>query len=204
VELTAKEVVIRFVTSSAENTPVVSRVLRVPHTFRYSSPPQSPQPGTAARTASGDRNPKNLVVENGSLFFSHTVNVNGRGGIQWHEIRLDDGKIMQSGEIAHPTRSYIQTTLAVNRRSDVLIGFQEVGPDQFISARYALHAATDRPGSVRGIVRLREGEAATEGGAWGDYSGSVFDADNGIDLWTIQSFANRQGRGGTVIAKVRP
>lgn len=156
--------------------------------------------GTEAKTASGDRNPKNLVIQGKHLWFSQTVDVGGRAGIQWHQVRLD-GTFVQSGLIAHPSNSYIQTTLAVNKRNDVLVGFQETGPDMFVSPRLAVRSFKDKPGTLRPIISLGEGKAATEGGPWGDYSGSTWDADNGLDLWTIQSIANEQGRGSTVIAR---
>jgi hypothetical protein len=72
----------------------------------------------------------------------------------------------------------------------------------FISPRLAYRRATDPPGTLRPMISLGEGKAATEGGAWGDYSGSVVDGDNQLDLWTIQSIADETGRGDTVIAKV--
>lgn len=159
--------------------------------------------GTEAKTASGDRNPKNLVVQGGHLWFSHTVNVNSRAGVQWHQVRVSDGKFVQSGLVADPKNSFIQTTIGVNKRNDVLVGFQETGPDMFISGRFAVRRAGDQAGRLGPIRKLVGGVAATEGGAWGDYSGSTVDGDNHLDLWTIQSFANEQGRGGTIIARIR-
>ncbi|MCW5944009.1 MAG: hypothetical protein KIS66_17400 [Fimbriimonadaceae bacterium] len=204
VELTDKEIVLTTVGQGPGNEPVVKSVVRAPHAFRYFGwPPASAMKGTTARTASGDRNPKNLVVQSRNLWFSHTVNVEGRAGVQWHQVRLD-GTFVQSGLIAHPVNSYIQTTLAVNRQNDVLVGFQETGPEMFVSARCAWRKAGDPRGKMREILAFGEGLAATEGGAWGDYSGSVMDGDNRSDLWTIQSVANEKGRGSTVILRFRP
>ena len=50
-------------------------------------------------------------------------------------------------------------------------------------------------------MRLGEGKAATDGRSWGDYSGSVVDGDNLLDLWTIQSIAGADGRGDTMICR---
>lgn len=203
VHLTGEEIVMSRVGEGPKGTPVVKSVVRAPHTLlHFGWPPASPMKGTEAKTSSGDRNPKNLVVQSGHLWFSHTVNVNGRAGVQWHQVRLDDGKFVQSGLVAHDVNSFIQTTIAVNKRNDVLVGFQETGPGMFISARVAWRRSGDQARTLRPMVALREGVAATEGGAWGDYSGSVVDGDNLLDLWTIQSFANEQGRGGTIIARV--
>lgn len=204
VALTQSDLVITTVRANVRGVPVVASVVRKPHRFRYfGSPPQSPMKGTEARTASGDRNPKNLVVQGNCLWFSQTVNVEGRAGVQWHQFQLD-GKLVQSGLLSHSANSYIQTSIAVNRRNDVLVGFQETGPSMFIAGRCAWRRASDPPGTLRPIVPLAEGLAATEGGAWGDYSGSCMDGDNRIDLWTVQSVANASGRGSTVIARVDP
>jgi hypothetical protein len=201
VTLTERDIILTNVGTGPGDKPVVKSVTRREHKLRYFGwPPQSPMKGVTQRTASGDRNPKNLVIQGNHLWFSHTVNVDGRAGVQWNQFKLD-GTLVQSGLIAHLINSYIETTLAVNNRGDVLIGFQETGPEMFISARAALHKGSDPAGTTSKFFRLREGLAATEGGAWGDYSGSVIDGDNLRDLWTIQSFANLKGRGGTVIAR---
>ena len=104
--------------------------------------------------------------------------------------------------ISDPKRSYIQSTLAVNKREDVVVGFQETGDDMFISPRFAFRSANDPKGTLRNIVSIGEGKAATEGGAWGDYSGSALDGGNQMDLWTVQSIAGVDGKGDTVIAKI--
>jgi hypothetical protein len=142
------------------------------------------------------------VVQGKHLWFSQAVNVNGRAGVQWHQVTLD-GQFVQSGVIEHTKNSYIQTTIAVNKRNDVLVGFQETGPDMFISPRVAWRKAADKKSTLREIFEIATGVAATEGGAWGDYSGSVVDGDNLTDLWTIQSVANKDGRGSTVIMRVK-
>ncbi|CAN1540745.1 hypothetical protein MCEMSE15_01756 [Fimbriimonadaceae bacterium] len=203
VNLTDKEIELTTVGDNGKGTPVVKSVKKAPHGFRYFGwPPQSPMKGTAAKTSSGDRNPKNLVVQGKHLWFSQAVNVNGRAGVQWHQVTLD-GQFVQSGVIEHSKNSYIQTTIAVNKRNDVLVGFQETGPDMFISPRVAWRKAADKKSTLREIFEIATGVAATEGGAWGDYSGSVVDGDNLTDLWTIQSVANKDGRGSTVIMRVK-
>ena len=70
------------------------------------------------------------------------------------------------------------------------VGFQETSPDMFISPRLAWRRAEDPAGTMRKIIRLGEGKAATKGTSWGDYSGSVIDGDNLVDLWTVQSITD--------------
>lgn len=196
-----KDYVIREVTEE-NGEPVVRVLAKSPHNLKYFGyPPQSPQKGTDKKTASGDRNPKAIVLQNGCLWFSHTINRDGRAAVQWHQVNLK-GETVQTGSIHHATQSYIQTTLAVNEDEDVLVGFQETGDDMFISPRMAFRRKDDPPGTLRPMISLGEGKAATEGGSWGDYSGAAIDGANGKDLWTVQSIADPSGRGDTVIAKL--
>ena len=194
--------VITRVTEGKKGDPVAEVVSVRPHGLKHVGyPPQSPQKGTDQLTASGDRNPKNLILQSGYIWFSQAVNFEDRSAVQWHQVKLN-GIIVQSGRISSKTSSYIQTTIAVNKKNDVLVGFQETSPEMFISPRMAFRFADDPAGQLREIVKLGEGRGATNGVAWGDYSGSTVDGDNLTDLWTIQSIANEEGRGETVIVKV--
>ena len=198
----AGDFVISKITEDKDGTPVSMLVSRKPHNLaNVGSPPQSPQKDTTVRTSSGDRNPKNAVLQSGFIWISQTINYQGRAAVQWHQIKLD-GTIVQTGLISGENTNYIQTTIAVNKKNDVLIGFQETNADMFISPRMAFRLAKDAPGTVRGIIHLGEGEGHTDGTSWGDYSGSIVDGDNLLDLWTIQSITDPKGKGHTVIAKL--
>jgi hypothetical protein len=200
--VSGKHFTVRKVTEAEDGTPRAVLVGRTKHGLEHIGyPPQSPQKGTEQKTSSGDRNPKVLYLQGDHIWFSQAVNCNGRSAVQWHQVTLT-GKIVQTGLLSHPTSNYIQTTLAVNEDLDVLVGFQEVNADMFISPRMAFRKADDPAGELGEIISLGEGQAATDGTAWGDYSGSVCDGDNHRDLWTIQSIADDTGRGDTVIVKV--
>ena len=202
-DIDENDFVIRKVSEDADGKPYCQVVSRKPHQLKYIDyPPQSPQKGTEQKVSSGDRNPKNLVFQNGSIWFSQAVNCNGRSAVQWHQIDVASGQIIQTGLIKSDTSNYIQTTIAVNKKNDVLIGFQEVNGHSFISPRFAYRLKKDKPGTVRKIVSAGEGKGATDGESWGDYSGSIIDGDNLLDLWTIQSITNAKGKGETVIIKV--
>ena len=200
--LTKTHFKIQRVTDRGDGTPECVEVGSTAHGLKYVGfPPKSPQKNTTQLTASGDRNPKVLVLQGGYLWFSQAVNCEGRSAVQWHQIKTD-GSIVQTGLISDPKSSYIQTTLAVNKNLDVLVGFQETSADMYISPRLAFRLANDPPGQLRGIVKLGEGKAATNGVSWGDYSGSTVDGDNMTDLWTIQSITDSDGKGDTIIVKV--
>lgn len=202
-EIKKDRFIIRKVSEDANGNPYCQIVSNKPHGLKYIDyPPQSSQKGTAQKVSSGDRNPKNLVFQNGSIWFSQAVNCEGHSAVQWHQLNAKDGKIIQTGLIKSDTTNYIQTTIAVNKNNDVLIGFQQVDGNSFISPRFAYRKAKDKFGTVRKIIEVGEGRGAADGVAWGDYSGSIIDGDNKLDLWTIQSIANEKGRGETVIVKV--
>jgi hypothetical protein len=201
-KITNKNFVITRVHDCGDGTPVATVVANKPHGLKYFGyPPKTPQKGSKQVVSSGDRRPKNLVLQSGCIWFSHAVNVDGRSAVQWHQVKLD-GTIVQTGLIKHPKNNYIQTTIAVNKRNDVLVGFQECGPDMFISPRMAYRKAGDAKGTVCKVIALGAGKGAANGVAWGDYSGSVVDGDNLMDLWTIQSIADEKGKGDTMIIKV--
>lgn len=202
-ELDSVQFTIRRVTEGADGQPYSMVVARRPHGLKYIDyPPQSPQKGTSQKISSGDRNPKNLVFQSGSIWFSQAVNCEGRSAVQWHQVDAKSGNIIQTGLLKSATSNYIQTTIAVNKRNDLLVGFQEVNDQSFVSPRFAFRLAKDKKGTLRPMVSAGEGTGAADGVAWGDYSGSIIDGDNLLDLWTIQSIANEKGKGETVIVKV--
>jgi len=193
---------IRRVTDSGDGTPQCVIVASSEHGLTHIGyPPKSAQKDTDQVTSSGDRNPKNLVIQNGFIWFSQAVNCNGKSAVQWHQVRMD-GSIVQTGLISDPDTNYIQTTIAVNKNEDVLVGFQETNENMFISPRLAFRKSSDPQGQLREIVNLGEGQGATDGVSWGDYSGSTVDGDNMTDLWTIQSITDTEGKGDTIIVKV--
>lgn len=201
--VTDERFVVRRITAAEDGTPRCEEVSSTEHGLDFIGfPPQSPQKGSEQKTASGDRNPKVIVFQNEHLWFSQAVNCDGRSAAQWIQLH-PSGKIVQRGLISSPTSSYIQTTLAVNSRGDVLVGFQETSAEMFISPRFAWRLAGDPLGELRPMISLGEGRAATDGTSWGDYSGSTFDADNGIDLWTIQSTTGDDGKNDCVIARLK-
>ncbi len=201
-QITPKDFIISSIKDSGDGTPASATISSTPHNLKYIEyPPKSPQKGTGIKTSSGDRNPKNLIFHNGCLWFSQAISCEGRSAVQWHQLKLD-GTIVQTGLISDPKSSYIQTTLAVNKQNDVLVGFQETNDNMYISPRFAFRHADDPLGTTRKIVSFGEGQGATDGVSWGDYSGTTIDGDNLLDLWTIQSITDKNGKGDTIIAKV--
>jgi hypothetical protein len=197
------------ITTDADNVPYVAKIWEKTHGLEYvASPPPSPQKGTATTVSSGDRNPKNLVIQGGYLWFAHTINYEGRAAVQWHQIRLTDGETMQTGVIEKENSNYIQATIAVNKNLDVLVGFQETNADMYVSPSFVYRKNTDPNGEMREVITVEKGtdnygDGSEKNVPWGDYSGSILDGDNLTDLWTVQNIMKSKKAVGNRIVKLK-
>lgn len=109
-------------------------------------------------------------------------------------------------------------SIAVNKFRDVLVGYSFFPTNGYASAGYSFHACNDPAGSMQSPFRFKNGtqpywkEDARGRNRWGDYSATVVDPGNDVDLWTIQEFAtnyvgtltNKSGRWSTWWGKVAP
>ena len=169
-----------------------------------SAPPvadHAPQLGSVQKIATNDARIQNLVYRNGTLWTTHTVfsstpAPDGRASVQWWQLSTAGG-VLQSGRIDDPTGAnfYAFPSIAVNKLGDALLGFSCFAGTRFASACYAFRKSTDAPGTFGDVATLREGLASYykiftgSVNRWGDYSASVVDPVNDVDLWTIQEYA---------------
>ena len=80
------------VQSNNDKNPIISptrtEIVNLAHKNEFRNvvgyPPQTPQKATEQLTSSGDRNPKNLIVHSGCLWFSQAINHEGQSAVQWH------------------------------------------------------------------------------------------------------------------------
>jgi hypothetical protein len=97
-------------------------------------------------------------------------------------------------------KHYAYPSIAVNVNGDAVVGYNCFGSDQFPSANYAMHKKTDAPGAMQADTLFKDGPVAYErytDGRWGDYSSTVVDPVNDLDIWTIQQFATTKVNWGT-------
>ena len=172
----------------------------------------APQKGTEKTISPNDSKIHNVVYRNGHLWCTHTVFLpatfpSTRCSIQWWQLS-PTGKIAQFGRIDDPTGHFFfaYPTIAVNSKSDVLVGYTRFAKDQFASANYSFRRATDPVNTMRADTLFKDGEGpyvrfATGRNRWGDYSNTVVDPNNDLDMWTIQQYAAKpvgeSGRWGT-------
>ncbi len=153
------------------------------------------------RIATNDARIQNLVYRNGSLWTTHTVFSSipgpfGRASVQWWQLTPGAG-VLQNGRIDDATGNnfYAFPSIAVNKFNDALLAFSCFAQTRFASACHAFRKAGDAPNTFQDVATLKEGLAkyyktfAGTVNRWGDYSATVVDPVNDVDLWTIQEYA---------------
>ena len=159
-----------------------------------------PQKGSTKGIDGGDARIPQAEYRNGSLWTSHTVwlpfDTPTHSVAQWWQV-LPNGTVRQRGRVEDPSgkTQYAYPSLAVNAQGDALLGYSRFSPTQYASANYSFREQTDPPNTMRGDRVLKSGEAPyfkTYGASrnrWGDYSATVVDPVNDVDMWTIQEYA---------------
>ncbi len=174
--------------------PQLKKIWDIENTSPYQNYPNyAKQMRTDVKIASGDFNPKNAVISNNTVWFCHAVDNNNKTAIEWMQLNISNGNIINSNIIENSKTNYIHPTIAVNTRGDMAIGFEEVNKNSFVSARCAYILAKDIPYNNATIINIAEGNSAFNPNSaeknvpWGDYSCTTIDAANGIDFWSAQN-----------------
>lgn len=141
-----------------------------------------------------------LVYRNGSLWGTQTAylpaNSPTHSSVQWWQVS-PTGAVEQFGRIDDPSAQlfYAFPSLGVNKNNDVLIGYARFSANQHPSGNYSFRAGTDAPNTLQGDTVLKAGETSyfkdygSGRNRWGDYSHTMVDPVNDVDLWTIQEYA---------------
>jgi len=110
----------------------------------------------------------------------------------------DCGAIQQRGRIddASGATFYAYPSIAVNANSDVLIGYSRFSASQYASANYSFRQSCNAANTLQSDAVLKAGEGpyykigvSSQKNRWGDYSSTVVDPANDLDMWTIQEYA---------------
>jgi hypothetical protein len=139
-----------------------------------------------------------VVMRNKVIWGVQTVANQGRAALRWFAIDADSNALLQEGLIADPVLDVFMGSIAVNACNDVVIGFNQSGTSQFVSA-YAVAGATIHNVTTFGVpLLLKSGVARYDvtGGAilarWGDYSATVVDPRHPFTFWTFQEWPSAQ------------
>jgi uncharacterized protein (TIGR03437 family) len=143
---------------------------------------------------------QNCVLRKSSLWCAHTVFSlnNPRTMVQWWQIDPAMNQIQQTGRIDDPTgvTFYAYPSIAVNKNTDVLIGYSRFSGTQYASADYSMRIAADPPNTLRADTVFKLGEASYDrapgdlpSNRWGDFSATMVDPLDDTGFWTIQEYA---------------
>ena len=164
------------------------------------APPDAHQPGPNDDIVTREFFSTGPVLQNGSLWAVHTVNVSGRAGLQWYQIRTADNELLQSGTISDPSLDLYMPSIAVNDFEDVIIGFNGSDNDTPISTYVVVGRTTEGTTSFSPVTLTQRGNGDIDTKPidpigrqrWGDYSSTVVDPTNERVFWTFQEFVDGQ------------
>lgn len=159
-----------------------------------------PQLGSAQLIMGNDSRVQQLVYRNGSLWAVHHAWVPAgaptRCVAQWYQFN-PAGQLLQFGRVqdTNGVFSYAFPSIAVNSVDDVLLGFSRFSATTYASAAYAFRSKSDPTNTMQVEQVFKAGEApyyktfGTLRNRWGDYSSTMVDPVNDLDMWTIQEYA---------------
>jgi hypothetical protein len=167
-----------------------------------------PESGTGISTSS-PYFASSVVMRDSVMWGVQTVANQGRAALRWFSIDARTNALLQEGLIADPVRDVFMGSIAVNACDDVIIGFNESGPGQYVSA-YAVAGATVHNVTTFGEpILLKSGVAAYDvtAGAlvarWGDYSATVVDPRHPLTFWTFQEWPSARDVWSTQITELK-
>jgi hypothetical protein len=186
-----------------ENFTAKAAIAVSPQAWSFGPPTANflPQLGSAIRINANDSRMMNSVLRNGSLWCTHMVFLPAGGNpnrvaVEWWQI-APTGTVRQRGRLQDQSARvhYAFPSLAVNANEDVLIGYSRFSASQYASANYSYRYGGDPPNTLGQDIVLKAGAAryTKDYGSgrvrWGDYSATVVDPLNDLDMWTIQEYA---------------
>ncbi len=180
----------------------------------------APQLGSTQKIDTDDDRLESCVYRNDAIWISHTIflpasSTPTRSSAQWWEIDASAsnlGATLQFGRVDDPTNNffYAYPSIAVNANNDALIGYSRFSASQYASANYSFRYGTDPVDTLRADTVMKAGLASyykdfgTGDNRWGDYSATVVDPVNDLDLWTMQEYAGTNNTWGTWWGNVSP
>ncbi|MFU8844614.1 MAG: T9SS type A sorting domain-containing protein, partial [Bacteroidales bacterium] len=164
----------------------------------------APQLGSDHKFNTVDARFQYMIFRNNKLWCTQHIYLPAdnptRSSVQWWQL-TPAGEILQRGRVDDETgyQFCAFTSIAVNAREDVMIGYASFSPGQYAGGSYVFRYATDPPNTMRQPHQYIDGLAPyykTFGGLrnrWGDYTSTVVDPVNDLDFWTIQQYAELPG-----------
>ena len=167
----------------------------------------------------GDDRLSTAMLQNGTLWTSHTIGVTDTGvasgsatrnGVRWYQLgslTTPTPSVVQSGTLftaGSPgnfnQRNYWVPSIATSTSGRTVIGFSAAGASEFVNAGVAERFAADTAGMLRAPQLFTTAPAAynppgdagsaARGRRWGGVSATVVDGCDGSTIWTLQQFTD--------------
>ncbi len=189
------------------------------HGVQVGMPVNNIQAGSGGAIAGNDFRVLDFEYRNGSGWTTMDVSCNPGGGtvncVQWGEIDLASGSLLQAGIFATEGDYRYFPDLAANHCGDVAIGYSKSSASTFPSIWATGRRSGDSLGLLGNEIEIKAGEisyaafdlnrAPVGVQRWGDYSGMTIDPD-GTTFWYLGEYsknvANTGAKWGTFIGSV--
>jgi uncharacterized protein (TIGR03437 family) len=162
----------------------------------------APQAGSTRKIDAGDSRVQNCLLRGGSIWCAHTIFLPlsnpTRSTVQWFQVDPSNLTVLQRGRIDDPSNTYFYAypTIAVNKNSDALIGYNRFSAQDYPSAEFSFRLASDPASALEPDVLFLAGKssyvaAGTKTGSnrWGDFSRTWTDPTDDLTFWTIQEYS---------------
>jgi uncharacterized protein (TIGR03437 family) len=126
--------------------------------------------------------------------------------VQWFQVDPSVKRILQRGRIddSSGTYFYAYPSIAVNKNSDVLVGYNRFSSQDYPGAEFSFRVASDPPSTLQPDVLFQAGQTSyvaqgftTKSNRWGDFSRAWTDPVDDLTFWTIQEYSVTPARGAT-------
>lgn len=130
------------------------------------------------------------------LLTNHTVDVSGRAGIHWFELRKSgtDWALYQQGLYSPDSTYRWMGSIAMDRDGNIALGYSVSSTSVYPGIRYAGRLVGDPLGQLpQAEVEMQAGSGYQMQNRWGDYSAMQIDPQDDCTFWYTQEYVQTSG-----------
>jgi len=180
----------------------------------YDLPPGAVQrDGGGVRIATNDIRLLNAVFQSSGgtqrLWTAHTSkfswsgDTEARSVVQWYEIDVPSRTVTQQNGFGASGLHYYFPVIQSDINRNAYVTFGRSGANEYAQLRHTGRLAGDPAGQLQGSALLASGQAAYNGGRWGDYFGIARDPSDPRTVWSYGEYAGTGNSWRTRIASAR-
>jgi hypothetical protein len=196
----------------AGGAPTLSRVAVACR--RYDLPPGAVQrDGGGVRIATNDTRLLNAVFQSVAgtqrLWTAHTSkhswsgDSEARSVVQWYEIDIPSKTVTQQNAFGASGLHYFFPVIQTDINRNAYVTFGRSGSNEYGQLRQTGRLAAAPAGQLQGSALVAAGQAAYNGGRWGDYFGIARDPSDRRTVWSYGQYAGASNTWRTRVASTR-